>query len=241
MADLRGCSVGYLLLGEYTKPEKQFMISLANVSVMFSEDAGIEGITFDVAKGDFVCVTGPTGAGKSTILKLIYMSIAPTSGRVTVGEFESSTITRRQIPYLRRKVGMIFQDFRLLEDRSVYDNIAFALRATGHNRTEVKKRTSRVIAEVQLTHRRNYLPKFLSGGEQQRVAIARALVVEPYAILADEPTGNLDPETSAGILELLLKLQRQGTAVVMATHDYSLIKGEDIRIINIEDGKMKEE
>ena len=241
MEDWHGCLAGYLLPGEYIKPEKQYMISLANVSVMFSENVVLEGITFDVSKGDFVCITGPTGAGKSTILKLIYMSIAPTSGRVSVGEFESGTITRRQIPYLRRKVGMIFQDFRLLEDRSVYDNIAFALRATGHKRADVKKRTARVIADVQLTHRRNFLPKHLSGGEQQRVAIARALVVEPYVILADEPTGNLDPDTSAGILELLLKLQRQGTAVVMATHDYSLIGGEDIRIIKIEDGQMVDE
>jgi len=217
------------------------MISLANVSAMFSDSVGVEGITFDVSKGEFVCISGPTGAGKSTILKLIYMDIPPTSGRVSVGEFDSSTITRRQIPYLRRKVGMIFQDFRLLEDRSVYDNIAFALRATGHKRAEVKKRSSRVLAEVQLTNRKNYLPKYLSGGEQQRVAIARALVVEPYAILADEPTGNLDPETSAGILELLIRLQRQGTAVVMATHDYSLIEREDIRIIKIENGQMQEE
>jgi len=239
--DWRGCLVGYLLHGEYIKPEKHSMISLANVSAMFSEDIGIEGITFDISKGEFVCITGPTGAGKSTILKLIYMDVAPTSGRVTVGEFESSSITRREIPYLRRKVGMIFQDFRLLEDRSVYDNIAFALRATGHKRAEVKKRTSRVIAEVQLTARRNYLPKFLSGGEQQRVAIARALVVEPYVILADEPTGNLDPDTSAEILKLLIKLQRQGTAVVMATHDYSLIEGEDFRIIKLENGQMQDE
>lgn len=217
------------------------MISLANVSAMFSENVGIKGITLDIAKGEFVCITGPTGAGKSTILKLIYMDIAPTSGRVTVGEFESSTITRRQIPYLRRKVGMIFQDFRLLGDRSVYDNIAFALRATGHKKAEVKKRTSRVMADVQLSHRQNYLPRYLSGGEQQRVAIARALVVEPYVILADEPTGNLDPETSAGIMELLIKLQRQGTAVVMATHDYSILEDEDVRIINLENGYMLDE
>ncbi len=217
------------------------MISLANVSARFSDTAGVEGITFDVAKGEFVCITGPTGAGKSTILKLLYMDIAPTSGRVTVGEFDSGTITRKQIPFLRRKVGMIFQDFRLLEDRSVNDNIAFALRATGHKRVEVKKLTTRVLAQLDLTHRRNYLPKYLSGGEQQRVAIARALVVEPYVILADEPTGNLDPEASQGILESLIKVQRQGTAVVMATHDYNLIEGNDFRTIKIIDGIMEEE
>jgi len=217
------------------------MISLANVSARFSDTAGVEGITFDVSKGEFVCITGPTGAGKTTILKLLYMEIAPTAGRVTVGEFDSGTITRKQIPYLRRKVGMIFQDFRLLEDRSVNDNIAFALRATGHKRIEVKKLTTRVLAQLDLTHRRNYLPKYLSGGEQQRVAIARALVVEPYVILADEPTGNLDSEASAGILESLIKVQRQGTAVVMATHDYNLIEGNDFRIITLSDGKMEEE
>ena len=216
------------------------MISLANVTVRFSDTAGVEGITFDVAKGEFVCITGPTGAGKSTILNLIYMDIAPASGRVTVGEFDSGTITRKQIPFLRRKVGMIFQDFRLLGDRSVSDNIAFALRATGHKRIAVKKLTTRVLAQLDLTHRRNYLPKYLSGGEQQRVAIARALVVEPYVILADEPTGNLDSETSAGILESLIKVQRQGTEVVMATHDYNLIEGKEFRIIKINDGKMEE-
>jgi len=212
------------------------MISLANVSARFSETTGVEGITFDVAKGEFVCIMGPTGAGKSTILKLLYMDLAPTSGRVTIEEFDSGSITRKQIPYLRRKVGMIFQDFNLLQDRNVYDNIAFALRATGHKGPEVKRLTARVLALVDLTHRRNYLPKYLSGGEQQRVAIARAIVVEPYVILADEPTGNLDPDASNDILQLLINLQHQGTAVIMATHDINLVKDKGFRIINLDDG-----
>ena len=217
------------------------MISLANVSARFTDTIGVEGITLDIDKGEFVCITGPTGAGKTTILKLLYMDIIPSSGRVTVEEFDSGSITRKQIPYLRRKVGMIFQDFKLLEDRNVYDNIAFALRATGHKRADVKKMTARVLVKVDLNHRRNHLPNQLSGGEQQRVAIARALVVEPYVILADEPTGNLDPESSNLILDLLVSIQQQGTSVVMATHDYNLIGGRGFRLIHLEDGKVKDD
>ena len=217
------------------------MISLANVSARFSNTIGVEGITFDINKGEFVCITGPTGAGKSTILKLLYMDIKPSSGRVTVEEFDSGSITRKQIPYLRRKVGMIFQDFKLLNDRNVYDNIAFALRATGYKRGDVKKMTARVLAQVDLNHRRYHLPDQLSGGEQQRVAIARALVVEPYVILADEPTGNLDPESSKSILDILINIQQKGTSVVLATHDYNMIKGMGFRRIHLVDGKVKED
>ncbi len=217
------------------------MISLANVSARFSNTIGVEGITLDINKGEFVCITGPTGAGKSTILKLLYMEIKPSSGRVTVEEFDSGSITRKQIPYLRRKVGMIFQDFKLLNDRNVYDNIAFALRATGYKRVDVKKMTARVLALVDLNHRRYHLPDQLSGGEQQRVAIARALVVEPYVILADEPTGNLDPESSKSILDILISIQQQGTSVVLATHDYNMIKGMGFRCIHLVDGKVKED
>lgn len=215
------------------------MISLANVSARFTNTIGVEGITLDIDKGEFVCITGPTGAGKSTILKLLYMDIKPSTGRVTVEEFDSGSITRKQIPYLRRKVGMIFQDFKLLGDRNVYDNIAFALRATGYKRGDVKTMTTKVLAKVDLIHRRNHLPDQLSGGEQQRVAIARALVVEPYVILADEPTGNLDPESSNLILDVLVNIQLQGTSVVMATHDYNLIEGRGFRRIHLEEGKVK--
>ena len=215
------------------------MISLANVSARFSDTIGVEGITFDINKGEFVCITGPTGAGKSTILKLLYMDIKPSSGRVTVEEFDSGSITRKQIPYLRRKVGMIFQDFKLLNDRNVYDNIAFALRATGYKRGDVRKMTARVLVQVDLNHRRYHLPDQLSGGEQQRVAIARALVVEPYVILADEPTGNLDPESSKSILDILINIQQQGTSVVLATHDYHMIEGMGFRRIHLENGKVK--
>jgi len=214
------------------------MISLANVSARFSDAVGVEGITLEINKGEFVCITGPTGAGKSTVLKLLYMDIRPSSGRVTVEDFDSSSITRKLIPYLRRKVGMIFQDFSLLEDRIVYDNIAFALWATGYKRADVKKMTARVLVKLDLNHRRYHLPNQLSGGEQQRVAIARALVVEPYVILADEPTGNLDPESSNLILDVLVSIQQQGTSVVMATHDYNLINGRGFRRIHLEEGKV---
>ena len=217
------------------------MISLANVSARFTDTIGVEGITLDINKGEFVCITGPTGAGKNKILKQRVMGRKPSAGRVTVEEFDSGTITRKQIPYLRRKVGMIFQDFKLLGDRNVYDNIAFALRATGYKRADVKKMTARVLAQVDLNHRRYHFPDQLSGGEQQRVAIARALVVEPYVILADEPTGNLDPESSNLILDVLISIQRQGTSVVMATHDYHMIDGRGFRRIHLEDGKVTDD
>ncbi|CUS99954.1 cell division ATP-binding protein FtsE [Candidatus Chrysopegis kryptomonas] len=200
------------------------MVEFQNVSVWFGDNLVFKDLNFKVEDGEFVFITGPTGSGKSTLLRLIYMDIFPNRGRVIVGKFDSKRIKRRQIPYLRRRLGIIFQDFKLLDDRNVFENVAFALYVTGAKRKEVNKKVLMALAEVGLSHKKNSMPDELSGGEQQRVAIARAIVNEPFLILADEPTGNLDPDTSFEIIELLMKINLRGTSVIMATHNYSLIE-----------------
>ncbi|NUM82377.1 ATP-binding cassette domain-containing protein, partial [bacterium] len=159
-------------------------------------------------------------------------------GNITIGEFSSRDVKKREIPYLRRQLGIVFQDFRLLRDRNVYDNIAFALVVTDTPKNEMPKKVMRALAEVGLSNKKNRMPFELSGGEQQRVVIARALVNEPMVILADEPTGNLDPDTSMEIMMLLQKINSEGTAIIMATHDYEIVKKIPKRIIRIEKGKI---
>lgn len=201
---------------------------------------GVEGVNLSIDRGEFVFLVGPTGAGKTTLLKLIYMEVFPDQGQVVVDGYNSLHIKKKDVPYLRRKIGVIFQDFKLLRDRSVFENVAFALRVTGTRRRKIKKRVLRMLAEMGLSHKRNKLPHQLSGGEQQRVAIARALINEPLILLADEPTGNLDPEATREILDLLMKINSQGTAILMATHDYNLVKGLGKRVIRIEKGRVFE-
>ena len=199
---------------------------------------GIERITLSVNPGEFVFLVGPSGAGKSTVLKMIYMELWPDEGHIVVNGYSSLYTRKRDIPYLRRKLGIVFQDFKLLLDRDVFENVAFALRVTKTKRKEIKKRVLRVLAGVGLSHKRNKMPLELSGGEQQRVAIARALVSDPYILLADEPTGNLDPEVSEGIMELLERVNERGTAVLMATHNYPLVDKHRGRVIRIDRGRI---
>ncbi|MDZ7385218.1 MAG: cell division ATP-binding protein FtsE [candidate division KSB1 bacterium] len=213
------------------------MIHLRNVRMVYPEGGGVECVNLDVHNGEFVFLVGPSGAGKSTVLKLIYMEERPQEGVVMVDKFDSLHMRRRDLPYLRRLLGIVFQDFRLLPDRNVFDNVAFALRVTGAGRKEIKRRVLRALAEVGLSHKRNRMPHELSGGEQQRVAIARALVNEPLAILADEPTGNLDPDTAQEVLWLLEKINLKGTAVLMATHNYALVERAGKRVVRIEGGR----
>jgi cell division transport system ATP-binding protein len=168
----------------------------------------------------------------------MYMDLRPTKGSVVVGKYHSGRILRREIPHLRRTLGIVFQDFRLLEDRNVFDNVAFTLHVTGVKSTEIKKDVLRVLADVGLSHKRNKLPFELSGGEQQRVVIARALVSNPQFLLADEPTGNLDPATSREILGLLKDINTRGTAVIMATHNYELVRRMNERILQVKNGKV---
>lgn len=214
------------------------MISMTNVSVTFNGQTVLDNVSLQIKPGDFVFLVGQTGAGKSTLLKLMYLDLLPTSGVVTVGKYLSSHIQESEKPYLRRTLGIIFQDFRLLDDRNVFDNVAFALHVTGVRSKEIKKRVMNVLAEVGLGHQRNRMPHELSGGEQQRVVIARALVNNPLFLLADEPTGNLDPTTSFEILQLLKEINIRGTAVVMATHNYDLVRKTSERILQVKNGKI---
>jgi cell division transport system ATP-binding protein len=170
----------------------------------------------------------------------MYFDLKPTSGRVIVAGVDAATVKRKQVPYLRRKIGVVFQDFKLLEDRNVYENVAFALYVTNTKRSEIKKKVLHALADVGLSHKRNQMPHELSGGEQQRVVIARALINEPSLLLADEPTGNLDPTSSAEIMELLTKINMRGTAVLMATHNYDLVRQYPARIVQLKEGKLVE-
>jgi cell division transport system ATP-binding protein len=195
-------------------------------------------ISFQVASGEFVLLVGPSGAGKSTVLRLIHFDERPTDGKVIVYGYDSSQVKRAEIPYIRRKIGFIFQDFKLLRDRNVADNVAFAMEVTGAKRGTIKRKVMQALAMVGMSHRRNSMPYELSGGEQQRVAIARALVHDPLILLADEPTGDLDSDSADEIFELLRQINNRGTSVLMATHDISLIRRMPYRHIRIEAGNI---
>lgn len=216
------------------------LVQLDDVRIQFDHHTILSDINMIVNNGEFVSLVGESGVGKSSILRLIYMDLMPSSGTVTVDEYSSKTITPKQVPYLRRKLGVVFQDFKLLDDRNAYDNVAFALHITGVKSDELKKRVLTVLTRVGLGHKRNAMPHQLSGGEQQRVCIARALVNEPFLILADEPTGNLDPGTSLEILKLLLDINAKGTAVLMTTHNYDLVRKAQGRILQIKDRIVRE-
>ena len=198
----------------------------------------LHGVSFALAKGEFAFLTGPSGAGKSTILKLARLEEWPTAGEVQVGRFSSARMTRREVPLLRRQLGVIFQDFRLLPDRTAEQNVAFALEATGVPRGAVRERAARALAQVGLAAKGTSLPHELSGGEQQRVAIARALANQPLVLLADEPTGNLDDRASRGVFQLLREIAAGGTAVLMATHNLELVRRSDLRVIELDRGRV---
>lgn len=198
-------------------------LELQNVRFSYPTGEGIKNITFSIAPGEFVFLVGPSGAGKSTVLKAIYLELWPQEGHIIVGEFNSLFIRKKEIPYMRRNIGIIFQDFRLFNDRDVFRNVAFSLEVIGKKSKEIKRRVLRALADVGLSHKARKLPQELSGGEQQRVAIARAIVNEPFLLLADEPTGNLDPDTSAGIMEVLQRINLRGTSILMATHNYDMV------------------
>jgi cell division transport system ATP-binding protein len=221
-----------------TKREARNVISLYHVSLKYGEQMALDDVSFTVANGEFVFVVGPSGAGKSSILRLVTMDDFPTGGEIVVGRFISSKIKRRQIPMLRREIGVVFQDFRLLEDRTVEDNVAFAQLVTGVPRAESKRNVLHVLNAVGLYHKRAQTVRTLSGGEQQRVAIARAVVNRPKILLADEPTGNLDPVVSQEVLDLLFRINSGGTAVVMSTHDHLMVRQYGERIIALQDGKV---
>jgi cell division transport system ATP-binding protein len=197
----------------------------------------LKNVSFHLRKGEFAFVTGPSGAGKSTILRLIHMAEAPSNGEVRVSGFSSKRIKRREVPKLRRRVGYVFQDFRLLRDRTAAENLAFALEVTGTRRNDIKGKVQRLLAQVGLASKSGSYPDELSGGEQQRVAIARALIHEPVVLLADEPMGNLDERAARGIFDLAKDINASGTAVLMATHDLELVRRySQYRVIELSEG-----
>jgi cell division transport system ATP-binding protein len=198
---------------------------------------GLDFINLEVRNGEFVFLVGPTGAGKSTVLKMVYLEESPTEGYVIVDNYSSLDIADNEIPYLRRRLGIIFQDFKLLDDRDIFENVAFALRVTAERRKNIKRRTLKALAEVGLSHKGRKMPHELSGGEQQRAAIARAIVNDPVILLADEPTGNLDPKTTVEIMHILDKVNSRGTAVLMATHNYELVNNTAKRVVSIKNGR----
>ena len=196
----------------------------------------LKGISFQIDDGEFVFLVGPSGSGKSTIIKLLTGEIVPSGGRVMVNGFSMSRIAERQIPYMRRTIGVIFQDFRLIEKKTVFDNLALAMRAVGANAKQIAARIAYVLDLVGLTGKENSYPDELSGGEQQRVAIARALVNNPSTIVADEPTGNLDPARSLEIMTLLERINALGTTVIVVTHERELVNHFNKRVILLDDG-----
>ena len=215
------------------------MIQMENVTYSYEKGYGIKNVNFTIDDSEFTFLIGPTGSGKTTIMKLIYMALIPQSGVVTTGKFSSDTIKKRKIPFLRRKIGMIFQDYHLLRDRNLFENIALPLYVIGTRHSDISERVEDVIDLVGLTGKEEHSPDELSGGEQQRACIARALVKEPEIILADEHTGNLDPITSFELLKLLESVNHEGTAVLMASHNYNLIKGRGHRIMEIQQGILR--
>jgi cell division transport system ATP-binding protein len=198
----------------------------------------LQDVTLHVSKGEFVFLTGPSGAGKTTLLKMVYMEERPSAGEVRVSGTSSVTATPREVAKLRRKLGIVFQDFRLLENRTAEQNVGFALEVTGAPAGAISPKVARVLAQVGLTAKGTAYPRELSGGEQQRVAIARALVNDPFVLIADEPTGNLDDRATRGIFQLLREINASGTAVLMATHNLELIRRQEFRTIEMNRGAI---
>lgn len=215
------------------------MIRLTNVQKEYDNGTlALRGISFTVQDGEFVFLVGPSGSGKSTIIKLLTGEVVPTEGRVMINGFSMTNIAEHQIPLLRRSIGVIFQDFRLIEKKTVYENLSFAMRAVGATAREIKKRIPYVLELVGLDGKMDCHPAELSGGEQQRVAIARALINNPSTIIADEPTGNLDPARSLEIMTLLERINRLGTTLVVVTHEKDLVNHFQKRVISLEQGRI---
>lgn len=215
------------------------VVSLRDVAVYQDVNTILSNVSFDVDKGEFVYLVGRTGSGKSSLLKTLYADLPLLAGHGSVADFKLTKLPRKQVPYLRRKIGIIFQDFQLLFDRSVADNLSFVLRATGwKDKSKIKQRISEVLMRVGLDSAANRMPHQLSGGEQQRIVIARALLNEPVILFADEPTGNLDPMVADGIMSLFAEINNSGTAILMATHNYEIINRYPKRVLKCIEGKV---
>ena len=217
------------------------IIVFDKVSLKISNTKILNNLNFSISQGDFTYLIGKTGSGKSSIIRSIYCEIPIESGKSIIDGKVISNIKKSQIPFLRRKIGIVFQDFKLLSDRSIYKNLEFVLKATDwKDKLKINDRIDEVLKEVGMIDLKNRMPFQLSGGEQQRISIARAILNKPNLILADEPTGNLDPGTSKEIMNLLLKINKQGSTILMATHDYDMISLFPKRTLRLEDGKLYE-
>lgn len=215
------------------------MIEMMNVTKKYNKGiTAINNLSIQIKDGEFVYVVGPSGAGKSTFIKMMYREEKATKGRIRVGKYDLMKIKDRQIPFLRRYVGVVFQDFKLLQNKTVYENVAYAMEVIEKSPREIKRRVQEVLELVNLKHCVDNFPNELSGGEQQRVAIARAIVNTPGILIADEPTGNLDPETSMEIMDILERINEQGTTIVMATHNSQIVNEKKHRVIAIENGQI---
>ena len=216
------------------------MIEFRDVSKVYDSNGtkALNNVNIKIEDGEFVFIVGSSGAGKSTFLKLIMHEEKPSEGAVIVGDYSSETIKKRQVPYYRRTMGIVFQDFRLIPKMSVYDNVAFAMRVIGAKEKEIRKRVPYILQLVGLSHKARSMPNELSGGEQQRVSLARALVNNPKLIVADEPTGNVDPEMSHEIVDMLTKINNNGTTVIMVTHEHDLVRAFQRRVIVIKNGEV---
>lgn len=231
----------YLEIISAEGPEQRahIMIQFCDVSKIYQGDLpALQGVSLLIAKGEFVFVTGKSGAGKTTLLRLVFRAELPTQGVILVNNFNIARLQRQSIPFLRRNIGVVFQDFKLLPQKTVFENVAFALQVIGTPQRELNKRVMHVLQYLGLKDKRDLFPYRLSGGEQQRVAIARALVNAPPILLADEPTGNLDPEISLDIMRLFQDINAQGTTVVVATHDVDLIKKIRKKVFCLDQGKL---
>ena len=215
------------------------MIVFEGVTKTYEPDvAALDDVSFVIDKGEFVFIVGASGSGKSTLVKLLLKEIEPTEGRILVGGRDLGRLKGGKVPLLRRNVGCVFQDFKLLPSRTAADNVAYALKVQGESRTSIRRKVPEVMNMVGLAHKMNNFPDELSGGEQQRVSIARAVVNHPPLLVCDEPTGNLDPDTSVGIMQLLYRINRSGTTILMVTHDREMVDKMRKRVIALEDGRL---
>lgn len=215
------------------------MIEFKNVSKLYNNNVkALVDVNIKIENGEFVFLVGPSGAGKSTFIKMLIKEVDPTNGKIIVNGTDLSAVKRAQVPYYRRKIGMVFQDFRLIPTLNVYENVAFAMRVVEASQREIRRRVPMVLSLVGLSHKYKMFPNELSGGEQQRVSLARAIVNNPSVLIADEPTGNLDPETSTEIMSLLDDINRAGTTILMATHAKDIVDTMKKRVIAIEKGTI---
>ena len=225
--------------GALPTPTAGAMIVFDSVRKIYEPNvAALTDVSFVIEKGDFVFVVGASGSGKSTVIRLVLKEIEPTSGKIVVGGRDLTRLKRSKVPYLRRNIGCVFQDFKLLPDRSAAENVAYALKVQGEGSSSIRRKVPEVLNLVGLAHKMSSLPDELSGGEQQRVSIARAVVNHPPLLICDEPTGNLDPDTSVGIMQLLYRINRNGTTILMVTHDREMVDKMRRRVIALDDGRL---